>query len=206
MKVAASLMICFLLFSNISCNEITEEQCDYINKADMIAKALTLMAPSVYTGSAFTLTTIIKNVTADECETAKANASNTSLEVQYRTDENSQWQNTGFTVDGGVQNTIYAPTQGLNPDQETGFADDFIFADPGQYRFLGMADGKTEVDERDEYNNENNTNGNVDGQKSITNENIGYVIVLPAKDYVPSKRIKSGQLPLVQYIGHKLLY
>ena len=199
------LVIAFLLFSAGSCEKITEEQCDYINKADMITKSMTLMAPSVYTGAAFGLTTIIKNVTAADCQTARANASHTSLEVEYREDESSQWQPTGFTVNGNTENTIYAPTNALDAGNDTGFEDSFKFADPGQYRFVGMSDAQTEVDERDEGNNEGGTDGSVtdNGKKTAT---IGYLTVLPSKDYVPSARLKSGKLPLVQYIGHKLLY
>jgi len=199
-RIAAGVLAGTLVFSFGGC-KLTVEQCETIEKADMIAKALTLMAPSVYTGSAFALTTVIKNVAAESCETAYANQSSTSLEVEYRADESASWQNTGFTVDGGSQNVIYAPTKSLNADQETGFEDEFVFADPGQYRFVGMSDAKVDVDERDEYNNNNNTDGNVNSKKVA-----GYVTVLPAADYVPSARVKSGKLPVVKHVSHKVLY
>lgn len=192
----------FLVF--FSCTQ--EEICKAIHLADMVCSKLAVAVPTVQTGAAFAITTIVKNVAASTnfCETEAAAASNTEYDVMYRPDEDTPWQPTQFNNGGQFVFDVYVPTSPLDPDETTGFEPGFVMNTPGQYRFGGSADGLKSVPERDEENNGKESEGTLNG-KSADSGNYVIVTVIPSKNYVP-ENLGKGELPKVTYLGSKKLW
>ncbi len=157
-----TFFILFLSFIIISCNK-KEKFCTC--EADLSVKSVSLGMPSIYTGRTLTLTTVISNNPCPDCETAQSDPCSVSLEVEYRDNEDSQWQPIGFTVNGNTENIIYIPIPPIKQGEEFIFEDSFVFADPGQYRFSVFTDAKNEIEERDETNNEKNATDSISVSK-----------------------------------------
>lgn len=192
----------FLVF--FSCTQ--EEICKAIHLADMVCSKLAVAVPTVQTGAAFAITTIVKNVAASTnfCETEIATASSTEYNVMYREDQDMPWQPTQFNQGGQFVFDVYVPTSPLDPDQTTGFEPGFMMDTPGQYRFAGSADGLESVPERNEGNNGKESDGTLNGKSSEAG-NFVIVTVTPSKNYVP-KKLAKGELPKVTYLGYKKLW
>ncbi len=197
----------FLVFSLVVLFACTKEEiCKAIYLADMICSKLAVAVPTVETGTAFAITTVVKNVaeSTNFCETEAAPSSNTQYNVAYRPDENAPWQGTQFNQGGSLVFDVFVPTDPLDPNQDTGFDPEFKMNTPGQYRFDGSADGKTNVSERNETNNGGQSNGTLNGKMSEPINSV-IVTVVPSKNYVP-ENLQPGELPKVSFLGSKKLW
>lgn len=194
----------FALITVVSCTK--EQICKAIFLADMVCSKLAMAVPTVQTGAAFAITTVVKNIAASTnyCETESAPTSNTQYNVDYRADENTPWQPTQFDTGGTFVFDVYVPTGSLTPNDSTGFDPQFRMSVPGQYRFAGLADGKTAVNERDETNNGGQSAGTLNGRLSLP-PNVIIVTVVPSADYVPHN-LAPGELPKVEFLGSKKLW
>ena len=206
-KVLTLMILISSAMMNSSCDK--EEICSAIYLADMVCSELAIAVPTVETGVAFALTTIVKNIaeSTNFCETETAENSNTGYAVEFRSDENSPWEDAQIAdQNGALQFEVFVPTSPLPPNETTGFEPDFVMDEPGQYRFGSEADGMTEVIERNEGNNGNISNqGTIRAAISPTNSKYAIVTVVPSAVYVPVQR-SEGEPAKVKYLGFTKLW
>ncbi|MBK8555659.1 MAG: hypothetical protein IPL65_07760 [Lewinellaceae bacterium] len=203
------LLFALLLSSGTLNNSCTQEEiCKSIYLADMICSKVAIAVPTVETGVAFALTTIIKNVaeSTNFCETETAGTSNTQFMAQYRSDADSPWEDAQLVdQQGNLTFEVFVGTPMIDPADSTGMQPGFVMETPGQYYFPTNADGRLQVDERNE-----NNNGSYSGVGTIPRA-IGeipadqIITVVPSKDYVPQKR-NPGEPIKVKYLGTKILF
>ncbi|MEZ4918614.1 MAG: hypothetical protein R2792_05855 [Saprospiraceae bacterium] len=191
-------LLIFFAMTSLSCEQCTNSDiCKSIYLADMICSKLALAVPTVETGAAFAITTIIKNVaeSTNFCETESAGASNTQYNVKYRADENAPWDDAQFNNNGNLVFDVFVGTDPLDPDQTDEFEPMFKMDSVGYYRFEANADGLLEVTERDENNNGGNDQGNLNGLVSQPS-NVVIVKVVASKGHRPT-----GEKPVVNFLG-----
>lgn len=192
---------------NSSCEK--EEICSAIYLADMVCSELAIAVPTVETGAAFALTTVVRNIaeSTNFCETETAGNSNTGYAVEFRADENSPWEDAQIAdQSGSLEFEVFVPTSSLPPNETTGFEPNFSMDEPGQYRFGSNADGLTEVSERNEGNNGNTSNqGTLERAASVPTAKYVIVTVVPSADYTPIRR-DEGEPAKVQYLGYTKLW
>jgi len=188
---------------NTSCE--TEDICAAIYLADMVCAELSIAVPTVETGVAFALTTIIRNVAEGTsfCETATADSSKTGYAVKYRTDENSPWEDARIADQhNSPVFEVFVPTSPLSPNASTGLEPSFRMNRPGHYRFESRADGKQEIQERVETNNDNTSNEGTIKMASDSGLRPPVIVkVLAAPGYDP----KAPQHK-VEFLGYRKLW
>lgn len=192
---------------NSSCEK--SEICSAIYLADMVCSKLAIAVPTVETGAAFALTTIVRNIaeSTNFCETETAGNSNTGYTVDFRADENSPWEDAQIAdQSGSLTFEVFVPTSSLPPADSTGFEPNFRMDEPGQYRFGSNADGLTEVAERNELNNGNTSNdGTLGRAAAVSTSKYVIVTVVPSAGYTPIRR-EEGEPAKVEYLGYTKLW
>ena len=192
---------------NTSCED--EEICLAIHLADLVLEKLSIAVPTVQVGVAFKISTIVKNIAkgTNFCETKSAPESDTEYTAEYRADANSPWESIEIENQSGQSvMAVYAPVGKVSAGSTSGYESSFMMETPGFYRFLGKADGRLAVEERNENNNLNTSNGG-SLNRSAEAVNAEYVVieVLPSEDDTDDIE-KEKKNARVYYLGSQKLW
>lgn len=182
--------------------------CSVVDKSDMIIEAAKLVEQTV-TNKPFNLTTIVANLVGAACKTESTPQTDTGYQVEYRNNSGSSWESAVFKANNGTTTKIiYGVTPAIEAGKTSGRKDDFEFLNPGEYRFIGTADGTNKVSERNENNNTTNTDGKKNGRTEFESS-VAVVVVVKgenlSKDDKKGGRTENGEV-IVKYLGGEVLY
>lgn len=165
------------------CFAPSEPPCNTNSDPDLKNSFIATSSTSVPVGGSFQTKNTTNNVEdPTTCATLTAGNSETNLIVEYRQDMFESYD------------TVRLEFKGLNSIPGGAFIEknySYVFAQSGQYRITNVADGKKDIDERDETNNAysdaaTGTNKRADPLNDVT------VTVTPNPDFDP---IEAGFAP-----------